>query len=89
MTVERQQNVFGFVTTITVDVPPVATLPPGLLARLEHHVEGSLRIAARRIAWHVIEWPTRQAVLRRLSAADAEALGVQREWRLARAESSA
>jgi len=81
MTVERQQNVFGFMTTIAVEVPAVAAMPPGLMARLEHHVEQSLKTTARRIAWHVIEWPKREAVLRRLSMSDAEALGLLREWR--------
>jgi hypothetical protein len=55
-----------------------------MVARLEHHVELGLRKLARRVAWHVIEWPKREAVLRRMSFDDAEILGLLPEWRKAK-----
>lgn len=87
MRVERQHNVFGFTVTVAVDVPACATLSAGMTARLAHHAEAGLRGLCRRIAWHVIEWPKRQLVLRRLSFDDAEALGLLAEWRKAKEES--
>lgn len=86
MKVERQQNVFGFLATLTVEVPAVATLSPGMAARLEHHVERGVQTVARRIAWHVIDWPKRRDVLRRMAKTDALALGLGREWEQAQTE---
>jgi len=89
VTVERQRNVFGFDVVLRVSVPEVVTLSPALRARLDHHVEVGLRGVCRRLAWHVIEWPKREAVLRRLSFDDAEALGLLPEWRKAKQEHEA
>lgn len=86
MTTEVQRNVFGFDATIRVQVPPVVDLSPGMHARLEHQCELALRGLARRLCWYVIDWPKRRATLRRMTAADAELLGLLPEWRRAKDE---
>lgn len=86
MLVEREQNIFGFAATVRVDVPQVVELSPSMSARLEHSVEAAMHWLSRRISTQVINWPKRQQVLLRLSLDDAEALGVEREWRKARKE---
>lgn len=85
----RRQNVFGFDVTLAVEVPEMVTLDHPMQARLEHRVEKALKVACRQIAWHVIEWPKRSGVLRRMSFNDAEALGLLTEWRKAHNEETA
>jgi hypothetical protein len=89
MKVERSRSVFGFEVTVRVSWPEsIAALSPGMLARLEHHVERSTEVVGGRVVRHVIEWPARRKILRRLTCGEAVTLGLKHEWQAAHAEGS-
>jgi hypothetical protein len=79
--VTYKRNVAGFNLTIMVEFPDVARLSPGCEARLKHQCEMTLNNFGRRVLRHVIDWPARRMVLRRLSFKDAEVLNLLPEWR--------
>jgi hypothetical protein len=79
--VTYKRNVAGFDLTISVEIPAVAKLAPGEEARLRHQCELTLANFSRRIIEHVVNYPARRLVLRRLTHQDAELLNLLPKWR--------
>jgi len=82
MTRYQQQGTHAAsVLTVAVDVAEAVKLTPAEVARLEHQLSLVLASLQRRYLHYVLDHDERVRVLRRLSAREAEVIGVIAEWR--------
>lgn len=74
------------ILTVSVDVADAVTLTPAEQARLSHQLSLVLASLQRRYIRYVLEHDERLRVLRKLTAREAEVIGVLAEWRKAQME---
>ena len=73
------------VLTVSVDIAATVALTPAETARLDHQLALVLASLQRRYLRYVLEHDERMRVLRKLTAREADVIGVLAEWRRATA----